>query len=129
MLTSTSPLLLFRPMVMRGFLIVNSKSLPSNRAIASPCVSELHAALDGLVGADFSANNARAWLFVGCCIPDIARSSTAKMAAHGEENNIPCTCVYMIQQQLPQCTAALIMPRAISTSTTTNLTTDLFIGL
>lgn len=85
MLTSTSPLLLFLPTVMRGFLMVNSKSLPSKRAMASPLVSWVHTALDGLAGAGFKANNASAWLFVGCCSPDISVAFTAKMAAHGEE--------------------------------------------
>ena len=35
MLTSTSPLLLFRPIIMCVFLIINSKSRPSKRAIGS----------------------------------------------------------------------------------------------
>ena len=60
MLTSTSPLLLFRPMVMRCFLIVNSKSLPSSLAIAVPTQSGLHDVLVGLVGADLRASKARA---------------------------------------------------------------------
>ena len=56
MLTSTSPLLLFLPIVMRGLRIVNSKSLPSKRAMAFPFDSGgFHTALEGLAGADFKA--------------------------------------------------------------------------
>ena len=70
---------------MRGWRIVNSKSLPSSLAIATPFDSGFHDPPEGLAGADFRANNAKAWLLVGCCIPDIffcRLLHTAKMAAH-----------------------------------------------
>ena len=48
--TSTSPLLLFRPMLIRLFRIIYSKSLPSNRAIAWETDSAFHdAAIAGLL--------------------------------------------------------------------------------
>lgn len=86
--TSTSPLLLFRPIVIFCCLIVYSMSLPSNRAIASPLLSRLHCTLDGLAGADFRANNAKASLFEGWFIPDIARAHRSKMAAREKENKL-----------------------------------------
>ena len=105
MLTSTSPLLLFRPMVMRGFLIVNSKSLPSSRAIAIPTQSGLHDVLVGLVGADLRANKARAWLFVGCCIPDIAKCCTAKDGSSwAGKQHIPDFCLHPIASPTMHCT-------------------------
>ena len=75
--TSTSPLLLLRPITMRFWRIIYSKSLPSKRAIAAPFGSGLHARLDGLAGADFRANNAQASLSEGFCNVDMAR-----IAAH-----------------------------------------------
>ncbi len=80
--TSTSPLLLLRPMVMRVWRIIYSKSLPSNRAIAGFFGSGLHARLDGLAGADLRANNAHASWSEGWCNVDIlAKKSNTKMAA------------------------------------------------
>lgn len=78
MFTSTSPLLLFLPIVMRDWRIRYSKSLPSKRAIADPFGSGFHATLDGLAGADLRANNAHASLSEGCWTADITRLSAHK---------------------------------------------------
>ena len=86
--TSTSPLLLFRPILIFCWRIVYSRSLPSKRAIAVPLLSRLHATLDGLAGADLRANNAKASLSEGWCIPDIARVYHTKMAAREKENKL-----------------------------------------
>ena len=75
MFTSTSPLLLFRPIEIRDCRIMYSKSLPSKRAIATPFGSGLQARLAGLDGADLPvrANKAQASLSEGCCTADITR--------------------------------------------------------
>ena len=67
MLTSTSPLLLLRPMVMRLCRTMYSNSLPSSRAIAAPFDSGFHCILEGLAGADLRASRAQAslsWVLV-----------------------------------------------------------------
>lgn len=62
MLTSTSPLLLLRPIVMRRCLTMYSNSRASSRAIGAPLDSGFHCIFDGLAGADFSASRAHASL-------------------------------------------------------------------
>ena len=58
--TSTSPLELLRPMVMRVWRIMYSKSLPSNRAMADPFPSGFHDWWTGLAGADFPVKESNA---------------------------------------------------------------------
>jgi hypothetical protein len=58
-LTSTSPLELFRPMVIRFCRTMYSNSRPCSLAIAVP---DFHCILDGLGDVDFRANNAQASL-------------------------------------------------------------------
>lgn len=91
--TSTSPLLLFRPMEMRCFLIIYSKSLPSNLAIISPWGSGLHARRAGLAGADFRANNAHASLSEGFCNVDILKKQNRpKWLPSQSKTRLPCPC-------------------------------------
>lgn len=94
-LTSTSPLLLFRPMEIRGCRIVYSNSLPSNRAIAVPLLSGLHTTRDGLDGADLSANNARASLSVERWVPDMLLFSAHQNGSSWKGKHLPRTCVYI----------------------------------
>lgn len=61
-LTSTSPLLLLRPMVICFWRTRYSKSRPSRRAIAVPVTSGAHCTFEGLAGADLSARRAQASL-------------------------------------------------------------------
>lgn len=99
--TSTSPLLLFRPILIFCWRIVYSRSLPSKRAIAVPLLSRLHATLDGLAGADLRANNAKASLSEGWCIPDIARSTTPKWQLEKRKTSWPV----FTSSYNPECTA------------------------
>lgn len=62
MLTSTSPLLLLRPMVIRLCLTMYSNSRPSSRAMGAPFDSGFHCIFVGLVGADLRARSAQASL-------------------------------------------------------------------
>ena len=73
MLTSTSPLLLFLPIVMRVLCISNLKSRPSKRAMEIPPGSGAHWIFDGLAGADLSESKAQTSFSEGCCT-DITRS-------------------------------------------------------
>ena len=60
--TSTSPLLLFLPMTIRFCLIINSNSRVSSRAMAWDSMLGAYWMLEGLAGADLSANRAQASL-------------------------------------------------------------------
>ena len=95
--TSTSPLLLLRPITMRFWRIIYSKSLPSKRAIAAPFGSGLHALREGLAGADFRASKAQASLSEGFCNVDILMFKHTKMAAWAKQNKVTSSlAVYIL---------------------------------
>ena len=90
---STSPLLLFRPIVMRVLCISNLKSLPSRRAIALPLGSGAHWILEGLAGAELRDNSAQTSFSDGCWI-DITRS-TAHQNGSWSKTFTSCLAVYI----------------------------------
>lgn len=101
--TSTSPLLLFRPIVMRVLCISNLKSRPSKRAIEIPPGSGAHWIFDGLAGADLSASNAQTSFSEACCT-DITRSLYHQNGSSKEKHS-PRASLFT-SRFFPQCNAS-----------------------
>lgn len=103
MLTSTSPLLLFRPMVMRLWRTMYSNSLPSSLAMGAPLASRFHCILEGLAGADLRASSAQASLSCVLVYVDISASARVLLLSSSLYNCLSlslkrgeseCACVY-----------------------------------